>query len=119
VALAAAGIEGLSERVSPHSLRWTYASVRAACGDDPVYIAEQLGHEDPTFTIRVYAKAAKRRARLSGDYLAAFDRALEWAAMGSGGDSATLSTAIDEVEASADSPSQSLSSRVGPRSSAG
>ncbi len=46
-------IEPISERVSPRSLRRTYASVRAACGDDPVYIAEQLGHEDPTFTIRV------------------------------------------------------------------
>ena len=65
-ALATAGIEPISERVTPHSLRRTYASVRAACGDDPVYIAEQLGHEDPTFTIRVHAKAAKRRERLLG-----------------------------------------------------
>ncbi len=81
-ALRKAGIEPISERVSPHSLRRTYASVRAACGDDPVYIAEQLGHEDPTFTIRVDAKAAKRRERLSGEYLAAFVRALEWARMG-------------------------------------
>jgi hypothetical protein len=55
-----------------------------ACGDDPVYIAEQLGREDPTFTIRVYAKAVKRRGRLSGEYLAAFERALEWAARAAG-----------------------------------
>jgi integrase len=80
--LADAGIEPISERVTPHSLRRTYASLRAACGDDPVYIAEQLGHEDPTFTIRVYAKAAKRRERLSGEYLAAFSRAVQWAANG-------------------------------------
>jgi integrase len=80
--LAAAGIEPISERVSPHSLRRTYASVRAASGDDPVYIAEQLGHEDPTFTIRVYAKAAKRRERLSDEYRRSFDQALEWAEMG-------------------------------------
>src|SRR5205823_1592091 len=65
VALTEAGIEPISERVTPHSLRRTYASLRAAAGDDPVYIAEQLGHEDPTFTIRVYAKAAKRHQRLS------------------------------------------------------
>lgn len=70
------------EKVSPHSLRRTYASMRAALRDDPAYIAEQIGHEDPTFTIRVYAKAAKRRERLSDEYRRAFDRALEWAEMG-------------------------------------
>jgi integrase len=118
-ALGEAGIEPLSERVSPHSLRRTYASVRAACGDDPVYIAEQLGHEDPTFTIRVYAKAAKRRERLSGDYLAAFDRALEWAAMGSGADSGSVADALERVEAGADSAPQSPTLVPRPRSSAG
>jgi integrase len=39
-------------------LRRTYASLRAALRDDPVYIAEQLGHQDPAFTFRVYQKAA-------------------------------------------------------------
>ena len=71
-----------SERVSPHSLRRTYASLRAALRDDPVYIAEQIGHTDPTFTLAVYAKASKRRERLSDAYLEAFDRALDWARMG-------------------------------------
>lgn len=83
--LASNGIEPISERVTPHSLRRTYASIRAAAGDHPVYIAEQLGHEDPGFTFRVYQRAAKRRDRLTGAYLKAFDRALEWAAMGSEG----------------------------------
>jgi hypothetical protein len=41
--------------------------------DDPVYIAEQLGHTDARFSLTVYAKAAKPRERLSGEYLAAFD----------------------------------------------
>ncbi len=71
--------------MTPHSLRRTYASIRAAAGDHPVYIAEQLGHEDPGFTFRVYQRAAKRRDRLSGGYLRAYDLALDWAAMGSGG----------------------------------
>jgi integrase len=84
VELAERGIESISERVSPHSLRRTYASLRAALRDDPVYIAEQLGHEDPTFTFRVYQRSVKRRQRLSGVYLEAFDRALEWALMGTG-----------------------------------
>ena len=81
--LGASGVQPVSQRVSPHSLRRTYASLRAACGDDPVYIAEQLGHTDPAFTFRVYQKAAKRRERLSGAYLEAFDWALDWAALGS------------------------------------
>lgn len=75
------GIEPISERVTPHSLRRTYASLRAAAGDDPVYIAEQLGHTDPRFTLTVYTKAVKRRAKLSGAYLAEYERALAWAAL--------------------------------------
>jgi hypothetical protein len=82
--LADAGIEPISERVTPHSLRRTYASLRAALRDDPVYIVEQLGHRDARFTVRVYQRAAKRRERLSGEHLAAFDRALEWAGNGQG-----------------------------------
>jgi hypothetical protein len=58
--------------------------------DDPVYIAEQLGHTDPRFTLSVYAKAAKRRERLSGDYREAFDRALQWAVMGRIAEPATV-----------------------------
>ena len=80
--LEEAGIEPIGSNVSPHSLRRTYASLRAALRDDPVYIAEQLGHTDPAFTFRVYQKAAKRRDRLSGQYLEAFEAALEWAEMG-------------------------------------
>ena len=57
--------------------------MRAALRDDPVYIAEQLGHEDPAFTFRVYQRAAKRRERLSGALLGEFDKGLHWAAMGS------------------------------------
>jgi integrase len=71
-------------KVTPHSLRRTYASLRAALRDDPVYIAEQLGHRDARFTFRAYQRAAKRRERLSGAHLAAFDRALEWAGMTAG-----------------------------------
>ena len=44
------GIEPISERVSPKSLRNTYASMRSALRDDPVYISEQIGHTDPGFT---------------------------------------------------------------------
>ena len=44
-------------------------------------MAEQLGHKDAPFTFSVYTKAAKRRGKLTGAYLAEFDRALAWAAL--------------------------------------
>ena len=84
--LKGAGIDPIGS-VSPHSLRRTYASLRAALRDDPIYIAEQMGHKDARFTFSVYQRAAKRREKLSGRYLEAFDAALHWALLGTGGDS--------------------------------
>jgi len=72
--------------VTFHSLRRTYASLRCACGDDVRYTADQLGHEDVRFSLNVYAKATKRRDRLSGPHLKAYDAALEWARMGTSAD---------------------------------
>ena len=69
-----------------HSLRRTYASLRCACGDDVRYTADQLGHEDPRLTLRVYAQATKRRNRLAKPQRDAYDKAIEWAVMGTGAD---------------------------------
>jgi integrase len=104
--LAKLGIEPISEQVSPHSLRRTYASLRAALRDDPIYIAEQIGHEDPGFTFRVYQKAAKRRERLSGSYRETFDRALQWAEVGRIGDRGP----IEAEHAGEPDPAQTASS---------
>lgn len=78
------GIRPIDEAVTPHSLRRLYASLRFALGDDPVYVAAQLGHTEPGFSMKVYASAVRRRERLTGAALREFDAALEWAAMGSG-----------------------------------
>ena len=79
--LEEAGIAPLGN-VTFHSPRRTYASLRCVCGDDIRYAADQLGHEDPRFTLRVYAQATKRRDRLTGPHLKAYDRTLDWARMG-------------------------------------
>ena len=50
--------------MTPHPLRRTYASLRAALGDDPVY-----------------TKAVKRRAKLSGVYFVEYEKALAWTAL--------------------------------------
>lgn len=77
------GIASIDAAASPHSLRRLYASLRFALRDDPVYVAEQLGHTDPTFSIKVYARAVRRRERLYGIALCEFDKALDWAARSS------------------------------------
>jgi len=65
-----------------HSLRRTFASLRSAAGDDVAYTSAQIGHTDARFTLRVYTQATKRRERLSGAHLRAYDRAIHWAQMG-------------------------------------
>jgi integrase len=70
------------EQLGFHGLRRSYASLRCACGDDPAYTSAQIGHQDPRFTLRCYTQATRRRERLSGPHLRAYDRALEWARMG-------------------------------------
>lgn len=79
--LVVLGIEPIG-KVSPHGLRRTFASLRTAAGDDPVYIAAQIGHEDVGFTLRVYAQAVKHRQRLTDAERTQYELALEWARMG-------------------------------------
>lgn len=60
-ALVKAGEEPISERLTPHGLRHTFASLLVALGEDPSYVMGQLGHTDAAFTLGVYAKSMKRR----------------------------------------------------------
>ena len=82
--LAEFGLQPIDEAATPHSLRRLYASLRFALGDDPVYVAAQLGHTEPGFSMKVYASAVRRRERLIDVALREFDAALDWAALGSG-----------------------------------
>jgi integrase len=50
----------LPKGITPHKLRHTFASVLFAIGKDPTYVMHQLGHTDPTFTLRVYAHMMRR-----------------------------------------------------------
>jgi integrase len=79
VKLVGLDIDPISDKVTPHSLRRTYASIRAALKDDPLYVSEQMGHKDVRFTLNVYSRAVKRRVKLHGAHLAEFDRTLAWA----------------------------------------
>jgi integrase len=87
-AIATANEELVKDGIAPigsitfHSLRRTFASLRSAAGDDVAYTSAQIGHTDARFTLRVYTQATKRRERLSGAHLRAYDRAIHWAQMG-------------------------------------
>ncbi len=77
------GLAPIGEAVTPYSFRRLYASLRFGLGDDPVYVAGQMGHADAgALSMSVYASALRRRDRLSGATLREFDRALQWAEMG-------------------------------------
>jgi integrase len=94
--LGEAGEIPLPERLTPHKLRHTFASLLVALGVDPGSVMDQLGHTDPTFTLRVYRhgmrrdEASKRALRELVGLLP--DSAGDWAAMGS-------SAAVEEFAA--------------------
>jgi hypothetical protein len=46
--------------ITPHKLRHTFASILVAIGKAPTYVMQQLGHTDPTFTLRVYSHMMRR-----------------------------------------------------------
>ena len=66
--LAARDLPPLPAPLTPHSLRRTYASILFAIGRPAPEVMEQLGHADPSLTLRVYARAMRQspqeRARL-------------------------------------------------------
>ena len=89
-----AGKAPLPERLTPHSLRRTYASLLFALGRTAPEVMDQLGHSDPKLTLRIYARAMRREegesARLrvlAGDP--------EWAPTGTSGPEEPPSGAIE------------------------
>jgi integrase len=48
---------------TPHTLRRTYISLLLAAGCDPAYVMAQVGHTDPTLTLRIHRQLLKRRRR--------------------------------------------------------
>lgn len=87
--------------MTPYSLRRTYASLRAALGDDPLDAGEQMGHRDVRFTLNTYSRAVKRRSKLSGAYLAEFDRALAWAKLPTSKGNVWAQLGADDAETAA------------------
>jgi integrase len=59
--LAGRRIEPLPERLTPHSLRRTFASLLYAIGDTPPRVMAQMGHTSPQLALAIYAREMDRR----------------------------------------------------------
>lgn len=66
--LAAEDRPPLPESITFHSLRRTYAALRAELGEHPAITAAQMGHRDPRMTLRVYTDVTgmSPRTRMAG-----------------------------------------------------
>ena len=58
--LAKRGSPPLPEKITPHSLRRTFASVLYALGEDPGVVMDEMGHTDPGLALRVYRQSMRR-----------------------------------------------------------
>lgn len=58
---AGEGRQLLPDRVTPHALRRTFASLALAAGRDPRWVMGQMGHTDARLTLSVYAQVVQRR----------------------------------------------------------
>jgi integrase len=88
-----AGDVPLPERLTPHKLRHTFASILVASGVDPGVVMDQLGHADPGFTLRVY-RHGMRRDPTARERLRALVGAVEWAPTGTNGSNGALADLI-------------------------
>jgi integrase len=57
---AAQGLASLP-KITPHSLRRTWAMLAAQAGRDPHWISDQIGHTSAAFTLQVYQQTRHRR----------------------------------------------------------
>jgi len=60
---AGGGQPPILTHVTPHTLRRTYISFMLAAGFDLPYIQEQVGHQDPSTTLKIYAQVIRRPDR--------------------------------------------------------
>lgn len=80
-ALTERGSESLQARLTPHSLRRTFASLLFAVGEQPPYVMGQMGHTSPNLTLAVYAREMDRRDG-EPERLKALVEGSDWAASG-------------------------------------
>jgi integrase len=58
--LRGTGLPPLPDKITPHSLRRTFASILYAIGEDPGVVMDEMGHTDPALALRVYRQSMRR-----------------------------------------------------------
>jgi integrase len=58
--LARRDLPPLPEKLTPHSLLRTFASLLYALGEDAPVVMAEMGHTDPALALRIYAQAMRR-----------------------------------------------------------
>ncbi|MGN6372155.1 MAG: tyrosine-type recombinase/integrase [Solirubrobacteraceae bacterium] len=81
---ATEGTKPLPEKLTPHSLRRTFASLLFAVGEAPPYVMAQMGHTTANLTLTIYARQMDRRDG-EPERLKALVEGREWAVLGSSG----------------------------------
>lgn len=71
----------MPERLTPHSLRRTFASLLYALGENPAVVMAEMGHTDPGLALAIYAQAM-RRDEGEVERLQALVDGLDWADAG-------------------------------------
>ena len=71
-----------------------------AAGDDPATSRDRLGHEDLALRVVSTRMSCQRRQRLTGTHREQFNKAIEWARMGTSDDLSLVGVAeVENVEA--------------------
>jgi integrase len=71
----------LPERLTPHSLQRTFASLLYALGEAPPVVMAEMGHTSPNLALAIYAQAM-RRDEGEVERLRALTEGLDWADVG-------------------------------------
>lgn len=91
-ALVADDYAPLPDRITPQSLRRTFASVLYALGESPAVVMAEMGHTSPNLALAVYTQAM-RRDEGATERLQALVEGADWADVGrQGGDASAIST---------------------------
>jgi integrase len=95
--LVEAGFAPLPEKITPHSLRRTFASVLYAIGEDPGIVMDEMGHTDPGLSLAIYRQSMRRDEGETGQLRALIngvDDVVEVAVIGSQADEASEAASL-------------------------
>ena len=95
--LGAAGLPLITDGITNHSLRRTFASLLYEAGASPAYVMSQMGHTSAGLALEVYAKKMAR-SRDTGQRMDALIQAADWAQEGASESEAAQAFTVEETQ---------------------